>query len=171
MGGVGGGAALDSAQAWVRAHPFEVSVSFERPVGAAADGQPSFDAVFRDARVIAGTPADSARLRAYAARLYDLTADRDTAALMVELAPSIAGRRLYSGTPLDSAAFYDRNRGAVVHADPAPFAGAEVELRSWVGGRVWELARSGWQALLLGADGLERAVYVGEVDGELRVVR
>ena len=167
-----GPAALDSARAWAAAHPVRVEAGFVRPGGPSpTDGQPSFDAVFRDAAAIPGTAADSARLRAYAARLLRLNADRDTAALMSEFGPSVSARFRYSGTPLDSAAFYARNRRAIVHADPAPLGPDGPGLRSWSGGRVWELAGPGGQALIRGAGGIERAVYVGLVGGELRVVR
>ena len=166
----GGGAAEDSARAWAQRRPVRVEMRFARP-GGAADGAPSFDAVFRDAPVIAGTPADSARLRAYAVQLRDLTAARDTAALMAEFAPSVDARYRQSGAA-DSAAFYERNRQAFVLDDPAPFGAPDVGLRSWAGGRVWELTRPGARPLLSGPGGAVRAVYVGEgPDGALRVVR
>ena len=48
-GSVGAAAARDSVRAWAEANPVAASVSFDIQ---AADGQPSFDAVFRDAPVI-----------------------------------------------------------------------------------------------------------------------
>ena len=170
---VGRGPALRAAWAWAQANPVRVETSFVRAGGAGrpSGGAPSFDAVLRDAPVIGGTPADSARLRAYAVRLRDLTAARDTAALVVEFAPSVDARYRQSGAA-DSAAFYERNRQALVLDDPAPFGAEDVGLRSWSGGRVWELTRPGARPLLSGPGGAVRAVYVGEgPDGALRVVR
>ena len=169
-----GGAALDSARAWTRAHPFEASVSFERRAG---DGAPSFDGVFRDARVIVGTPADSARLRAYAARLYDLTAARDTAALWEAFEGKYADELVWWGgaeaVGADSASSMAGARGRLVFERAVPFEAATVGLRSWSGGRVWELYRDGARGLLEPQDrSTWQTVYVGEdPDGRLRVVR
>ena len=165
--------------AWTRANPVRVETSFARP-GGAADGAPSFDAVFRDAPAIAGTPADSARLRAYAVRLRDLTAARDGAALYDELAPSVADRLELAGRPvppLDSLrAGWEGEAAAEAFpfsGDLTPFEAGDVQLRSWVGGRVWELYRDGADGLLQRAGrGTFMSVYVGEgPGGELRVVR
>ena len=173
-----GGAALDSARAWARAHPFEVSVAFERPGGGRpADGAPSFDGVFRGAPVIAGTAADSARLRAYAARLYALTADRDTAALWEAFEGRYADEFVWWGgeaaVGADSAASMAGARGRLVFGRAVPFEAADVRLRSWSGGRVWEVYRDGARGLLEPEDrSTWQAVYVGEgPDGALRVVR
>ena len=165
---VGVGPALDLARAWVRAHPAAAEGAFEY---GAPDGSPSFDAVFREAPVIRGTARDSARLRAYAVRLRDLAAARDTAALLVEFAPDARDRFEAYGRGSVPRAEYDRRvREAVVLDSLAPFEAADVELRSWAEGRVWELSRPGGEELLWGASGFRR-VYVGEVNGELRVVR
>ena len=173
-----GGAALDSAWAWARANPVRVATSFTRPGGAApSDGEPAFDAALRAAPVIAGTPADSARLRAYAVRLRDLTADRDTAALWAAFEPKYADEYLWWGGQAvigeTRSAFLDRTRGGVVMGGAAPFDEGDVRLRSWAGGRVWELYRDGADGLLQGpGGGPYREVYVGEgPGGALRVVR
>ena len=171
----GGGAAEDSARAWAQRRPVRVEMRFARP-GGAADGAPSFDAVFRDAPVIAGTPADSARLRAYAVQLRDLTAARDTAALWAAFAPKYADEFTAAGgtdgVGQDSASFMAGTRSRVVMSGAVPFGGSDVRLRSWAGGRVWELYRDGADGLLqVGGLGPFRSVFVAEVDGRLRVVR
>jgi hypothetical protein len=173
----GADAARDSVRAWAEANPVAVSVAFDVRAGA-----PSFDAVFRAAPVIAGTPADSARLRAYAVRLRDLLDDADAEGVYREIGPSIS----------DSVGTYQVTMEGTRESDlndirrewtrfRTDFAAADVGLRSWAGGRVWELYRDdgvagalGKRALLLrGDDRLETwlRVYVGEVDGALRVVR
>ena len=173
-GAYGVGPALDSARAWAAANPVVVETHFVRS-GAPTDIQPSFDAVFREAPVIAGTARDSSRLRAYAVRLRDLTADRDTAALWASFAPKYADEFAWwggaDGVGEDSASFLAGTRSRVVVGDLVPFEAADVRLRSWAGGRVWELYRDGADGLLARPSGMFREVYVGEVDGELRVVR
>ena len=176
-----GGAALDSAWAWAEANPIRVETGFVRPGGAAPpDGAPSFDAVFRDAPVIAGTPADSARLRAYAVRLRDLVAAGDGAALYDEFAPALRDNAVRFGRPpipSDTARARwarrsDSAYAGFVDSKPASLGPSEVGLRSWAGGRVWELSRPEADGLLQGRDGgTYMEVYVGEVDGTLRVVR
>ena len=171
------GPALDSARAWARAHPVVVATRFVRP-----DGAPSFDAVFREAPVIGGTPADSARLRAYAVQLRDLLDAADAEGVYREIGPAIDSETgtyqvTMEGTPerdLDDI----RQEWTRFRTD---FDGSDVGLRSWSGGRVWEVYRDdeaagalGKQALLLRGDNrLETwlRIYVGEVDGALRVVR
>ena len=174
----GWGPALDSARAWVVRHPFEVATRFVRPGGAGrpSDGAPSFDAVFRDAPVIAGTPADSAALRAYAVRLRDLVAAGDGAALYDEFAPALRDNGALHGLPPlpddTLRARWAAGPSGWAGGHPAPLAPSEVGLRSWAGGRVWELYRPGADGLLQGRDGGPYTeVYVGEVDGALRVVR
>ena len=136
--------------------------------------------MFRDAPVIAGTPADSARLRAYGARLLALASGRtaeDGASYYDEMAPSVADwTLLYGKTAIPSDSLRRRwaanavsgKRGALV-----PFGTPDVRLRSWAGGRVWELYRDGEERLLSDLDGGggPAPVFVGEVDGRLRVVR
>ena len=173
-------AAADSAWAWAGRHPFRVETAWVRPGGAApSDGGPSFDAVFREAPVFGGTAADSARLRDYAVHLRDLVAAGDGAALYDEFAPAaddLADLHGLPPVPPDSLralwAQDARDGGGWVGADPAPLAPSEVGLRSWSGGRVWELYRPGADGLLQGRDGgTYTEVFVGEVDGRLRVVR
>ena len=172
----GAGPALDSARAWAARNPVRVATAFERP-GGGADGQPAFDAVVRDARAIAGTPADSARLRAFAVRLLALTAARDTAALWEAFEPKYADEFLWwggaEGVGEDSVSFMAGTRDRVVMSEAAPFEASDVRLRSWAGGRVWELHRDGADGLFQGSGGGPyREVYVGEgPGGELRVVR
>ena len=177
----GWGPALDSARAWAWAHPFRVATSFVRP-GGAADGAPAFDGLLRDGPVIAGTPADSARLRAYAARLRDLAAAGDGAAYYDELAPAAAANAALLGVavpPADSLrAAWDARaaEGRFPFVDDlVPFRAADVRLRSWAGGRVWELYRGAGDPLLAsawrGAERRQSGAFVAEVDGRLRVVR
>ena len=179
----GRGPALDSARAWAAAHPVAVEVSFVRPGGPSpTDRAPSFDRVLRDAPVIAGTAADSSRLRAYGARLLALASGRaagDGAAYYDEMAPAVTDGALLAGRPAippDSM----RSRWAAWavsgelndEAGYVPFEASEVRLRSWAGGRVWELYVEEGRGLLRSASGSGyRSVYVGEVDGRLRVVR
>ena len=174
---VGVGPALDAARAWAAARPVAVEVSFVRPGGPApSDGQPSFDAVLRDAPVVGGAAADSAALRAYAVRLRALMAARDTAAVWSEFAPALLREYEAAGGPaglgIDSSAYVVASRSTVVMADPEPFAEGDVQLRSWAGGRVWELYRDGSPGLLHDPDrGAFRPVYVGRgPDGSFRVV-
>ena len=173
-----GPAALDSARTWAQGHPVRVAVSFERPGGARpTDGAPSFDGVFREAPVIRGTPADSARLRAYAAELGALMARRDTAALWAAFEGRYADEFVWWGgaeaVGEDSAAAVAGARGRLVFERPVPFGAADVRLRSWSGGRVWEAYRDGARGLLEPGDrSTWQPVYVGEgPDGRLRVVR
>ena len=175
--GLGAGPALDSARAWVRAHPVEASASFEYAAG------PDFSAVFREAPVIGGTARDSAALRAYAVRLRDLVADRDPA-LLDELRPrlrdayAIAGEvpppdsafaRAWTDAAAEGSGWFRWPLGALA------FGASDVELRSWAGGRVWELYRAAGSPLFeeVTGPGTTRSteVYVAEVDGALRVVR
>ena len=171
-GSVGLGPALDSARAWARAHPAEAEGSFEYAVapGRASGGAPSFDAVFREAPVIGGTPADSARLRAYAVRLRDLTAARDTAALAEAFRPALMAKYLVWGGEdalgQGVEVYLAGLREQLVVSPLTPFEADDVELRSWAGGRVWELLRTDGEPLLNGL-----SVYTGEADGQLRVVR
>ena len=198
-GGSGGeerdefGPALRAAWAWAAAHPFEVATSWNRspgPGGAPADGGPAFDRLLRAGPVIGGTAADSARLRAYAARLLALERAGDRAALADEYRPAFehgvdAQFPQADGPTRDSlladAAALDRDIVDLSGADP--FAESDVALRSWAGGRVWELYRPGQPALLradapppedpgaLGLAYIARGAYVAEVGGRLRVVR
>ena len=178
----GAGPALDSARAWAAAHPVAVAVAFVRPGGGSpSDGEPSFDAVLRDAPVIGGTPADSARLRAYAVRLRDLAAAGDTA-LRSEVVRSVGDAYARRGRPLPPADSLDRAWAAAAAEGTgwfmwgpgdAPFEAGDVRLRSWAGGRVWELYRDGADGLFQGPGrGPFKEVFVGEgPGGALRVVR
>ncbi|WP_420457098.1 hypothetical protein [Rubrivirga sp.] len=167
----------------MEANPLVAEAVFVRPGGRSpADGAPSFDAVFREAPVIAGTPADSARLRAYAVRLRDLLDGADAEGIYREIGPAIN----------DSVGTYQVTAEGTRERDlddirrewtrfRTDFDEPDVGLRSWAGGRVWELYRDdevagalGKRALLLrGDDRIETwlRLYVGEVGGELRVVR
>ena len=180
----GWGLALDSARAWAGAHPVVVETSFVRPGGRRpTDGAPSFDGVFRAAPVIGGTAADSARLRDYAVHLRDLLrqAPADSAAaeaLYDEFGPAVS----------DSLGWFqvasNPSRGAAVRVfreEWGPtlgwFEADDVGVRSWSGGRVWELYRADRAALPLEPDGLLQVgggalqVFVAEIGGRLRVVR
>ena len=182
-----GPSAADSARAWAEAHPVRVETAWVRPGGGRpSDGQPSFDAVFRDAPAIGGTAADSARLRAYAVRLGRLLAAAATdtsaaAALYDEFGPAVSDETGWYRVTADGT-----RAGAVAEVAgewsghfQSDFGSAEVGLRSWAGGRVWEVYRTdappgGEEALFVAKESLGGAwvrVYVGEVDGQLRVVR
>ncbi len=174
-----GAAAADSARAWAEAHPVRVETSFTRPAGAdgrPADGEPAFDAVVREAPVIGGTPADSARLRAYAVELLRMSVERDTVALWRAFEPAISDNWEVLGGVFGAGMSWDDyevgNREAVVFEQPTPFDASDVQLQSWAGGRVWELYRNEAGGLIQNEGrGLYQEIYVGEVDGELRVVR
>ena len=192
---VGRGPALRAAWAWSQANPVIVQTSFVRPPensapkasgGSSAsgargpgarssDGQPSFDEVFREAPVIGGTPADSARLRDYAVRLREFMVVRDTAAAWDAF--SFALMREYEagggarGVGMDSVAYASEAREYLVMEELDPFEAEDVELRSWSGGRVWELYRDGARGLLQEGGGIFRPIFVGEgPGGELQVV-
>jgi hypothetical protein len=188
-GAYGVGPALDSARAWSQANPVRVATSFVRPggVGRPSDGAPSFDAVFREAPVIQGTPADSARLRAYAVRLRDLIDARDGSAVYDEFAVSVDHSFEFRGVappPRDSLRalwaldadgdewFFSTGGGV------ESYEASDVMLRSWAGGRVWELYREGADGLLqappraVDAATVSSEVYIGAgPNGRLRVVR
>ena len=172
---VGVSAALDSARAWAAAHPVAVSVTFERPAdpgGAAADGLPSWDAVLREAPVIAA--ADSARLRAFAVGLRDLMAAEDSLALLAAHMPSVEQRYAIYVAPGPKQDYLQTVRGQVV-VDGAvlDWDVEELELQRWADGRVWEITRPGGLFMTPVVQGARRGrdkAYVGEVDGELRVV-
>ena len=182
----GRGPALDSARAWARANPVRVEASFTRPGGTRpTDGQPSFDEVIRDAPVIRGTAADSARLRAFAVELLRLVETRDGATLYDLFATEVRDRLAVTGRappPADTMralwADIDERDGPFGLAEVAPFKASDVVLTSWASGRIWELSLLGQQSLLVhpevaaGRNGPVVRVYVGEgPDGALRVVR
>ena len=188
-----GGAALDSAWAWAAAHPFRVETAWVReggPGGRPGDGGPSFDGLLRDGPVIAGTPADSARLRAYAVRLLALERAGDRAALAAEYRPAFEHGVDAEYVGADAATRDSLVADALTRLPPLgsaePFAERDVRLRSWAGGRVWELYRDGAPALItvrpppapIGPDGQRElsvtttlSPYVAVVGGRLRVVR
>ena len=177
------GAALDSVRAWARAHPMTVSVTFDNAAG------PDYSDIFREAPVIAGTAADSARLRAYAMQLRDWMAAKDTTALVTAYLPAFWKGRAPL-TPLDSVwASFDSDRRRTIREYVVmsnaylSFDRDNVGLRKWVDGRVWELYYKQEQAPLLvevplrrsGPEyrgmGRKRDTYVAEINGTLRIVR
>jgi hypothetical protein len=160
-----GAAALDSLRAWARRHPMTVRTTFDNEQG------PDFSDLFEEAPIIEGTPADSARLRAYAMHLRDLMAAKDTSALFREFRPSIedAYVRLQArGASYTKAEVFTSNRNHLVFDDPAvlDFDQKRVGLRAWSNKRVWELYRIPSDPLLRNL-----SVYVAEVNDTLRVVR
>ena len=183
------GPALHAAWRWARDHPFEVATSWERavgPDGRPADGGPAFDGLLRDGPVIRGTAADSARMRDYAVRLLALAVE-DPAAFWSELAPAVRDGveqvRPGAGPAARDSVVSVRVGAAEPWVGLVPFTASDVALRSWAGGRVWELYVPGQEGLLMsrrpppdrpgvyGTSTVYLGAFVGLVDGELRVVR
>ena len=180
----GVGPALDSARAWAARNPVRVATAFARP-GGGGDGQPAFDAVVRDAPVIRGTAADSTRLRAFAVEFRDRVVARDTS-LRAVVRPSTLDAFAATGEPAPAdaavaqawATAAEEGTGWFMWGPGAlAFGASDVGLRSWAGGRVWELYRLPGGGPLFEeqtdpAASVFQEVYVGEgPDGELRVVR
>jgi len=160
--------ALDSMRAWASRNPLVVSTTFDNEAG------PDFSRVFEEAPKLEDTPATRKRLKDYAMRLRDLMAEKDTSALFEEFRPSIIGRFKTHGFDSRSE-FMAKNREAVVLKDAIlDFGRSDVALRSWAGGRVWELWRKNSEnsAFFERPSGYGMGeLYVAKIDGELKVVR
>ena len=160
--------AMDAVEAWMEKHPFTVSTRFDNEAG------PDFSRVFEKAPRLEDTPSTRKRLKDYAMRLRDLMAEKDTLGLFREARPLFTDHG--TGTP------YEKDRILKIIATNwfvqdwrLDFTRAEVGLRRWSGGRVWELykASTGNELFVAGEEketGL-LDIYVAELDGELRVVR
>ena len=161
------GRGLSSLGAWAAQHPIVIETPrFDNGVG------PDFSGVFEEAPVMAGTAADSARLRDYAMQLRDWMAAKDTLAIYH------AYRRSFDVSGRDRASAIDIIATDWFSVDwNTQFSRKAVGLRAWSGGRVWELYRRDDQrkpALFLAGE--NRLVswheaYVAEIDGDLQVVR
>ena len=162
------GGALDSMRAWASRNPLTVSTTFYNEAG------PDFSKTFEETPVLEDTPATRERLKDYAMHLRDLMAEKDTSALFEEFRPAIESR-YRTGTQLSRSEFMEANRQAVVVEDVVlDFARSDLRVRQWCGGRVWHIWRKGATHRGLFQDssgGGIGKIYVGEVDGELKVVR
>ena len=125
---------------------------------------------------MAGTAADSARLRAYAIELRDLLRSGKAEALYREVQPSVSDDRgfyqiAYSPGRDSALAHIERHWIPEWRTD---FEADDIRLRKWSGGRIWEVSQvrpDGRVKPLLYQRGSYLRIFVGEVGGELRVVR
>lgn len=169
---------LDSLRAWASRHPMTVSTTFDNENG------PDYSRIFEEAPVI----RDTGRLKEYAIQLRDLMARKDTAGLVDEFLPVIwTGRDSLILSRLRSNFSEEQIRSVREHIvmDEAylDIERADVGMRRWVGGRVWELyykpdgnALFAARSLREGTpeytgSGRKRPVYVAELGGDLKVVR
>ncbi len=159
--------AYTQLKTWRWKNPIEITTtSFENRHG------PDFSRIFEEAPVI----SDTARLKDYAMQLRDLFESQDTLALYQVHKPKFEAIDFSRPKALETIGTnwlkYDW------HLD---FDRSDLAARRWAGGRVWEIYRDdalsdqlSKEALLLaGEDRLAtwHAVYVAEIDGELKVVR
>lgn len=121
---------------------------------------------------------DEAALRDYAMRLRSLAVKRDVAGLLAEYEPKIHAWSVAYEEPVETLA-------ASMQGVLADFIGAgadvaftpdDIVLKSWCGGRVWELRRTRGLPLLRtlpGPDGerTELTAFVAPRSGKLRIVR
>jgi hypothetical protein len=169
---LGSASAIQAMRDSVAARPFELTATFDNERG------PDFSALFEEAPVIERTPADSARLRAYALKLKTLLLNRNGRALYehVRIADQ-ARRRAAPGGTADSVQDDRRLQQWVTAAkngtawfDRLPertaFQRSDLRLERWCDGRVWEVGLTKDRPLFGGWH-----LYVAEVGGELRVVR
>ena len=162
------GGALDSMRQWTARNPMVVSTRFDNEAG------PDFSRIFEEAPRLPDTPATRERLKDYAMHLRDLMARKDTAAMVEEFRPAIEGR-YQTGTRLSRSEFMEANRQAVVVEDVVlDFERSDLRVRRWCEGRVWRIWRE--EAIHRGlfqdpSGGGIGKIYVGRIDGELKVVR
>ena len=161
-------AAIDSIKIWAGSNPLTVSTTFDNEAG------PDFSKIFEEAPRLEDTPATRERLKDYAMHLRELMARKDTAALVEEFRPAIEGR-YRTGTSMSRSAFMEANRQAVVVEDVVlDFSRSDLRVQRWCGGRVWHIWREEATHSGLFQDpsgGGIGKIYVGEIDGELKVVR
>jgi hypothetical protein len=74
---------FDSMKVWVERHPLTVAATFDNEAG------PDFSRIFEEAPRLPDTPNTRERLKDYAMHLWDLMAEKDTAALVEEFRPAI----------------------------------------------------------------------------------
>jgi hypothetical protein len=163
-----GGGALDSIEAWSDRNQLKVTTRFENESG------PDFSPIFEEAPVI----TDTSRLKDYAVRLRNLLRSGNAEALYREIRPSISEETGWFKVTREGtreAALTEIREEWAAHYR-TDFPRSKIRLRRWSGGRVWEL-------YVIGPTGERRAffskgpsaahleVYVGEIDGKLRVVR
>ncbi len=164
-------AAFIQLKTWRWENPIEVETTpFENRHG------PNFSKIFEEAPVIKDTPATRKRLKDYAMHLRELISNHDGPGLYRELRPAknAAYRQQGITPPSDSARRADWAAAAekrVGWFQPGRSAGTltrdRIGLRKWVEGRVWELYKEESGEPLFG----ESEIFVGEVNGELKVVR
>jgi len=162
------GGSLDSMRQWTARNPMVVSTTFDNETG------PDFSRIFEEAPRLPDTPATRERLKDYAMHLRDLIAQKDTAALVEEFRPAIEGR-YQTGTRLSRSEFMQANRQAVVVENAVlDFTRSDLRVQRWCEGRVWHIWREEATHRGLFQDssgGGIGKIYVGEIDGELKVVR
>ncbi len=163
--------AMDSMRAWASRNPMTVTTTFDNEAG------PDFSKIFEEAPVI----SDTARVKDYAVRLRDLLRAGDAEALYRQMRPSISEETGWFKVTREGS-----REAALTHIREewmgdsggyrTDFPRSKIRLRRWSGGRVWEL-------YVIGPTGERRAffsegpgaahleVYVGEIDGQLRIVR
>jgi hypothetical protein len=154
------GGALDSMWAWSRDNPVVVSTTFENELG------PDFSDIFLAAPML----TDTSRIRDYAMYLRDRMAAQDTLALFEAFRRYYADQYIYY--QVDGNIEDDRQSlldNAVMPKAALDFRRGDIALRSWSGGRVWEVTRRG-HSFFESEDAIQD-VYIAEIDGELQVVR
>ena len=171
-----GAAALDSLRAWARLHPMTVRTTFDNEHG------PDFSDLFEEAPIIEGTPADSARLRAYAMHLRNLMENQRADALYQEFLPRNKMLRRENGKPPlppDTSAYRQEGlKNIRTHWFErdflTDFQASDIRLTRWVDGRIWQIERGNGLPLFvtdtIGSRG-EISIYVAEINDTLKVVR
>ena len=149
---------------------FEIDTTFTLPEDWA--GQFTFGRRYTDAPVI----EDEDSLRDYALHLATLLERGDMQAFYQEFKPKLDDyARLADEDPAVYEKGFSNAAAGLREAGPRlDFARDDVELIAWAGGRVWEVSVAGQRALLEvrqegGSSYIK--VYVGLVDGVLRVIR
>ena len=163
------GGALDSIRQWSGRHPMTVSATFDNEAG------PDFSRIFEEAPRLPDTPATRKRLKDYAMHLREVISKRDGVGLYREISPAqnASYRQAGKTPPPDSTRLVKWKNAARTKSGwfadvrgATAFERAQVGVRPWVDGRVWELYRRPGEPLFGGWK-----IYVGEMGGELKVVR
>lgn len=126
---------------------------------------------------------DEAALRAYAHALLLRFAERDMDAVLEAFRPFLEDQHRAMAAQLGGMALDEFLRRTREDLDtnltqmntPADVAPEALVLTPWAEGRLWKVTRPDGRALLLAEDGeggtISFPIYLGEVDGALRVVR